>query len=197
MTLETFFCTLTFSVFLISCNPERVRYTNELKQEMADSKIKRITNADLVETVDDLGGKVIAVVEKELTTQLQKTTDPAERAKICQLQNLPRTKAIAERYALDIRLLGEADIQNKALTAKEREILDAYLYSAKQKQSPISNIQKLTDTTYVYNKPVPLSNPICDVCFGKQETPFAVWHLGFNKREVVRRMSASVKKKKA
>jgi hypothetical protein len=180
---------------LTACNPERVRYTNELKQEMADSKIKRITNADLVETVDDLGGKVTAVLEKELTTQLQKTTNPAERAKLCQLQNLPRTKAIAERYALDIRLLGEADIQNKGLTAKEREILDAYLYSVKQKQLPISNIQKITDTTYVYNKPVPLSSPICDVCFGKQETPFAVWHLGFNKREVVRRMNASVKKK--
>src|SRR4051812_22120480 len=99
MTLKAFFYIILISVFFASCNPERVRYTNELKQEMADSKIKRITNADLVETVDNLGGKISAALEKELTTQLQKTTNPAERAKLCQLQNLPKAKAIAERYA--------------------------------------------------------------------------------------------------
>ncbi|MFD2932479.1 hypothetical protein [Spirosoma flavum] len=181
--------------FLTACNPERVHYTNELKEEMADSKIKRITNTDLVETVDNLGGKVSAVVQKELTTQLQKMTDPAGRAKLCQLQNMPRTKAIAEHYALDIRLLGATDIQNKTLNSKEREILDAYLYSAKQKQSPISNIQKINDTLFVYNAAVPANSPICEACFGKQETPFAVWHLGFQKREVIRRMSETKKRK--
>ena len=179
---------------LTACNPERVHYTNELKQEMADSKIKRITNADLVETVDNLGGKVSAVVQKELATQLQKTTDPAERTKLCQLQNLPRTKAIAERYAIDIRLLGTADVQNKSLNAKEREILDAYLYSARQKQQPISNIQKINDTLFVYNAAVPADNSICEACFGKQDVPFAVWHLGFQKREVIRRMQSTKKK---
>ena len=183
--------------FLIACNPERVHYTNELKAEMADSKIKRITNSDLVETVDNLGGKVSAVIQKELTTQLQKTTDPAERTKLCQLQNLPRTKAIAERYVLDIRLLGASDVQNKVLNPKEREILDAYLYSAKQKLSPISNIQKINDTLFVYNMVVPADSPICEACFGKQEVPFAVWHLGFKKREVIRRMSESKKKKQS
>ncbi|GAB3793337.1 hypothetical protein GCM10028819_04800 [Spirosoma humi] len=180
--------------FLTACNPERVRYTNELKQEMADSKLKRITNADLVETVDNLGGKISAALEKELTTQLQKTTNPAERAKLCQVKNLPRAKAIAERYALDIRLLGEVDIQNQALHAKEREILDAYLYSAKQKVSAISNIQKINDTLFVYNSPVPSKSLICEACFGQQETRFAVWHLGFSKREVIRRMSETKKK---
>ncbi|GAB4026428.1 hypothetical protein GCM10028809_09780 [Spirosoma gilvum] len=179
---------------LASCNPERVKYTNELKQEMADSKIKRITDADLTETIDNLGGKVSATVQKELTAALQKTTDPAERTKLCQLQNLPRTKAIAQSYMLDIRLLGPADIQNKAINSKERDILSAYLYNAKQKLAPISNIQKTSDTSFVYNLAVPSDSPICEACFGKQEVPFAVWHVGFQRREVVRRMSASIKK---
>lgn len=179
---------------LMACNPERVHYTNELKQEMADSKIKRITNADLVETVDNLGGKISRVIQKELTEQLQKTTDPAARATLCKLQGLPRTQAIAQRYAVDIRLLGIADVQNKSLNSKEREVLDAYLYSARQKLSPSSNIQKIDDTLFVYNAAVPAASPICAVCFGKQDVPFAVWHLGFQKREVVRRMSSTKKK---
>lgn len=193
MNKQVFICLAIISL-LFSCNPERVHYTNELKQEMSDSKIKRIKDADLVETIDNLGGKVSAVVQKELTTQLQKTTDPAERTKLCRLQNLPRTNAIAERYVLDIRLLGANDIQNKSLNPKEREILDAYLYSAKQNVSPIANIQKTSDTSFVYNTVVPANNPICEACFGKQEIPFAVWHLDFKKREVIRRMSASKKK---
>ena len=194
MKVHTLVYLVLLTVFFCACNPERVKYTNELKQEMADSKIKRITNADLVETVDNLGGKVSAVIEKELTTQLQKTTNPVERAKLCQLQNLPRTKAIMQSYMLDIRLLGTADIQNKSLNSKEREIIDAYLYSAKQKQQPISNIQKISDTLFVYNAPVPANSPICEACFGKQDVPFAVWHLGFQKREVVRRMQSTKKK---
>ncbi|WP_245563663.1 hypothetical protein [Spirosoma luteum] len=185
---------LLLITFLFSCNPERVHYTTELKQEMADSKIKRITNADLIATVDNLGGKISAVIQKDLATQLQRTTDPAERAKLCQLVNLPRIKAIAKSYEVDIRLLGAADIQSKMLDAKEREILDAYRYSVGQKQVPISNIQKIDDTSYVYNAVVPLNSLICDACFGKDTLPFAVWHIGFQKREVVRRMQSSKKK---
>ncbi|MBD2699520.1 hypothetical protein IC229_02645 [Spirosoma sp. BT702] len=180
--------------FLFGCGPDRVKYTTELKREMADSKIKRITDVDVVETVDNLGEKVTAVIQKELAEQLQQTTDPAKRAQFCQLQNLPRTKAIANRYVLDIRLLGPADIRNVALNPKEREILDAYLYSAKQKQIAPSNIQKINDTLFVYNVPIAPENPICEACFGKQDVAFAVWHLGFPKREVIRRMSASKKK---
>ena len=161
---------------------------------MADSKIKCIKDPDVIETIDNLGGRVSATVQKELMAQLQKTTDPAERAKLCQLQNLPRTKAIANQYQLDIRLLGTDAIQNRSLPAKEREILDAYLYNAKQKLAPIANIQKITDTSFVYNAALPTDNPICEACFGKQAVPFAVWHLGFQKRDVIRRMNAFKKK---
>lgn len=187
------FSALTIS-FLSACNPERVKYTSELKQEIADSKIKRIKDADVMETIDNLGRKVSEVVQKELTAQLQKTTNPAERSNLCKLQNLPRTKAIADRYGLDIRLLGALDIENSNLDQKESEILDAYFYNAKRKLPPVANVQKISDTLFVYNVPVPVDNLICEACFGKQEIPFAVWHLGFRKRDVIRRMSPSKKK---
>ena len=185
---------LFLSLLLLACNPERVKYTSELKQEMADKKIKRITNADLVETVDVFGERITAVIQKELTAQLQKTTSPAERARLCQLQNLPRTKAIADRYAIDIQLLSGSDVPNKALSQKEREVLDAYLYNAEQKLPQISNIQKINDTLYVYNAAVPTEDVICQTCFGTQKTPLAVWRLAFSKREIVRRMKPTKKK---
>ena len=187
---------LFFCLALLSCNPDRVKYTNELKQEMADKKIKRITNADLIETVDNFGERITTVVQQELATQLQKTTDLSGQAQLCQLRNLPRTKAIADRYAIDIRLLSGADIPNKSqlLSAKEREVLDAYLYNAERKLPQISNIQKISDTLYVYNAAVPTENVICQTCFGKQKIPLAVWRLAFPKREIVRRMKPTKKK---
>ena len=195
MKLQTFlYCFFLSCLLLVSCNPERVHYTSELKQEMADKKIKRITNADLVETVDLFGERITAIIQKELAAQLQKTTDPAERTRLCHLQNLPRTKAIADRYAIDIRLLSGADVPNKSLSEKEREVLDAYLYNAEKKLPQISNIQKISDTLYVYNVAVPTENVICQACFGNQKTPLAVWRLAFPKREIVRRMNATKKK---
>lgn len=194
MTFRPLFFFFALLPALLACNPERVRYTKELKQEMADKKIKRITNADLVETVDTFGERITTVSQKELTTRLQQTTNPAERAKLCQLQNLPRTKAIEDRYAIAIQLLSGADVPNQSLSPKEREVLDAYLYNAEQKLPQISNIQKIGDTLYVYNAAVPTDNIICQTCFGTQKTPLAVWRLVFPKREIVRRMSSSQKK---
>ncbi|RIV27436.1 hypothetical protein DYU11_03780 [Fibrisoma montanum] len=183
-----------FLVFVgLSCNPERVQYTKELKQEMADMKIKRVTNADLVSTVDNLGAKITAVAQRELADQLAKTTDPARQAAFCALQNLPKTQAIAKNYGLTIQLLGEADVQNKALSPKEREVLDAYLYNAEQNLPQISNIQKINDTLFIYNNPIPESNPICQTCFGNQKEKLAVWRLAFSKREVIRRINSKKK----
>ncbi|GAB3502403.1 hypothetical protein GCM10027341_30340 [Spirosoma knui] len=194
--MKTHSLILTFALLtlaLSSCDPERVKYTNELKQQMADMKIKRITNADMVETVNTFGDRISRTVQNELAEKLQAATDPAEQAKLCQLQTLPRTKAIGEKYGVDIRLLGAADVQNKTLNQKEREILDAYLYNAEQKKSQISNIQKINDTLFIYNAVVPTENRICEVCFGKQKTPLAVWRIAFPKREVIRRTKPSAK----
>jgi hypothetical protein len=186
-----------FSLGLIACNPERVQYTSELKQEMSDMKIKKISNADLLETINTAGAKISTVMQDELTAALQETADPAKRTQLCQLQNLPKTKAVAERYKLDINLLGAADVKNKALKPKEQQILDAYLYNAEQKLPQTANIQQIDDTLYVYNQAVPAENPICEVCFGDQKTPLAVWRLAFHKREVIRHMNASKKKKQS
>ncbi|QKZ11529.1 hypothetical protein [Spirosoma sp. KUDC1026] len=182
---------------LTACNPERVQYTSELKQEMSDMKIKKISNADLLETINTAGAKISTVMEDELTAALKETADPAKRVQLCQLQNLPKTKAVAERYKLDINLLGAADVKNKALQPKEQQILDAYLYNAEQKLPQTPNIQQIDDTLFIYNQAVPAQSPICEVCFGKQQTPLAVWRLAFHKREVIRHMSASQKKKKS
>ncbi len=180
-------------VCALACNPERVKYTPELKRDMAETKIKRITSADQMTTVDEYGTKIAAAVQRELTARLTTAKTPADKAGLCHLQNLPRTKAIADKYAVDIRLLGAADIKNPRLAPKEREVLDAYLYNAEKKLPQTPNVQRIGDTLLVYNTAVPADSPICEACFPGQNPPFAVWRLVFSKRELVRRMVDSKK----
>lgn len=179
------------ALFLFSCSPDRIKQTDQLKQEMNDKKIKRITNIELTETVDAWGEQIVMVVQNELAAKLK---SGGTTAALCQLEQLPKTAALAKRYALTIDLLGAQDVQNTKLAPKEREVLDAYLYNAEKKLPQQSNIQRIADTLYVYNAAVPTENLICKACFGDQKQPVAVWRLAFSKREVIRRMNGKKKK---
>lgn len=178
------------SMLLVACNPERVKYTPALKQEMADKTLKRVTIPQLNEAVNEWGEQITRVAQNELTTKLKAGGNSKA---LCHLEGLPKTKALGKKYGIDVQLLGAADVKNPRLSQKEREVLDAYLYNAENKLEQISNIQRVADTLYVYNAAVPVDNPICKTCFGDQPQPLAVWRLAFSKREIVRRIS--IKKK--
>lgn len=183
----TLFFSFTLSLFITACNPEnRIQQTTALKQEIADKKVKRITDIQLNETVDSWGEQLTAIAQQELTAKL--TQQPADSEKLCQLNGLTKTQALAKRYSFTIALLGASDIQNPKLPQKEREVLDAYLYNAENKLPQPTNIQKINDTLFVYNTAVPTGNLICKACFGNQKQPLAVWRLVFHKREVIRRI---------
>lgn len=168
---------------LLACNPDRIQYSDQLKQEMADKKIRRLTNADLTEAVDSWGGQIVTIAEGEAAAKLAKGAAPAS---ICDLQDLPKTRALARRYGMTISLLGAADVENPKLAQKEREVLDAYLYNAEKNLPQISNIQRIGDTLFVYNAAVPATNALIQTCFGKQKQALAVWRLAFPKQEVIR-----------
>ncbi|GAA4407157.1 hypothetical protein GCM10023187_27400 [Nibrella viscosa] len=180
---------LALLVLIASCNTDRIQYTDKLKQEMADKKVKRVTAVQMNEAVNEWGEQIARVVQNELSSKLQQTMATRAAAEVCQLQNLPKTQAIATKYGARISLLGAADIKNSNLAAKEREVLDAYLYNVENKLPQTSNIQRIGDTLFVYNAPIPTENPICRQCFAGQTQPLAVWRIAFPKREVVRHIT--------
>lgn len=176
-----------FLSFLFSCNPERLQHSDKLKQQMADMKIKRVTDADLSEAVNSWGEQIVTIAQQEATAKIASATDPAG---VCSLRDLPKTQALAKRYGMTISLLGAADVQNPKLSKKERDVLDAYAYNAEKSLPQTSNIQRIADTLFVYNDAVPTANAICRQCFGTQKQPLAVWRLAFPKREVIRHFNA-------
>lgn len=175
---------------LASCNVEnRVGNTKELAQEMKTMQIKRVTNTQLISTVDEWGKQIAVVAQKSLEKEL--STKPDEGAAICKdLRKVPIIDALDKEYSVKIQLLGPEDITNPALSQKERELLDAYLYNAENNLPQSDNIQKLNDTLLVYNAPVPVESTICKSCFENQKVPFAVWRVLFDKKQVIRKLDA-------
>ena len=184
-------CSMTFCLLLAfiisSCNlNDGVKQTRALAEEIKNSKIKRVTNEQIITIVDGWGQRITKQIEIELTTSL--TKQPSEAAKLCNLENLPLLDSLSKKYDVTISLLTTKDLKNNNLSAKEKEVLDAYLYNAENKLPQISNIQKIGDTVLVYNAAIPAKSLICERCVEKNLSPLAVWSIRFMKREVIRKV---------
>ncbi len=181
-----------FLVALIftSCNTDnRIKQTSALKKEMNSTEIKRVTNPQLIETVDEWGKELVAIARKALESELVR--NPQQAGVVCQdLQKVPSIAAIDREYGVKIQLLGPADVKNQNLAPKERELLDAYLYNAENNLPQSDNVQKLNDTLLLYNAPVPVESMICKTCFKDQQVAFAVWRVLFDKKAVIQKMDA-------
>ncbi len=179
-------CGLTLS----GCNTDdRIRQSKALKAEMAGSKIKRVTDAQLVATVDEWGKEITAAARRALEKSLAQ--NPQDSARLCgDLRQVPLIAAVDSAYGVKIQLLGPADVQNPELAPKERELLEAYLYNAERNLSAPDNVQKLSDTLLVYNAPIPLTSIICTTCYKTQKVPFAAWRVLFDKKALIQKMGA-------
>lgn len=180
---------LAFITFVLvsACNTKRLENTKELSREIKASQIVRVTNTQVIYTADEWGKKISKIVEKSLQKELEE--NPGKAAEICKnMSKIPLVNALQKEYGVRITLLGEKDADNPGLNPKERELLGAYLYSAKTKSPASDNVQQLNDTLLVYNAPVPVESPICKSCMGNQETSFALWSLLFNKKDIIRKL---------
>jgi hypothetical protein len=167
----------------------RVENTKELSREIKATQIKRVTNTQLIYSADEWGKKIAQIAEKSLKSELKK--HPEKAGELCKnVAGIPVVAALQKEYGVKVELLGIADLKNPDLAVKEREILDAYLYSAKSKSPASDNLQQLSDTSLVYNAPVSAESDVCKTCMKDQEIPFAVWRLLFNKKEIIRKLDA-------
>jgi len=161
---------------------------------MKGMQIKRVTNTQVVTIVDDWGQRIVKQAQAALEKSLQ--SSQSDLGQFCQLRSLPKIDSLEKLYAVKISLLGAKDVKNPMLSAKERELIDAYLYNAQNKISQITNIQKLGDSVLIYNAPIATESVICEKCFAEDATKLAVWRVRFLKSEVIRKVNAKSLEKK-
>src|SRR5690349_13955811 len=121
------------TIMIAGCDTgNRVENTKALSNEINASKIKRVTNTQLIYSADAWGKKIAKIAEKALSNELEK--HPEKAGDLCQnLAEVPVIAALEKEYGVKVELLDLTDLKNPDLAAKERELLDAYLYSAKNK----------------------------------------------------------------
>jgi hypothetical protein len=182
---------LAFGLMSSGCNNTRVENTKELSNEIKASKIIRVTNTQLIYTVDEWGKKISKLAQKSLEEALLK--NPEKAGELCKNPaEIPLIGAMEKKYGVKISLLGPDDIQNAGLDKKEKELLEAYLYSARNKAELSDNVQPVNDTTIVYN--VPANLQICKTCMGDKTPDFALWRLLFDKKEILRKVDVKTLK---
>jgi hypothetical protein len=187
--MKTYSCFIFLFLIVCACNSRRLENTKELSREIKASQIKRVTNTQLIYSADEWGKMITRIAAKALETELEK--HPEKAAELCKnLHLIPVIAALQKEYGVQVQLLGVADATNNTLAPKEKELFDAYLYSAKNKTTASDNIQPLSDTLLVYNAPVMADSQICKVCIPDQELPFALWRLLFDKKEIIRKLDA-------
>jgi hypothetical protein len=186
--MKQYVCAAFLLSFLAACDSGgRIENTKALSKEIRASQIKRVTNTQLVYSADEWGKKITQIASKSLASELEK--NPGNAAKLCHnLGGIPVVAALQKEYGVTVELLGAPDLKDPRLASKERELLDAYLYSAKTKTSAGDNLQQLNDSLLVYNAPVAAESVICSECMKGQEVPFAVWRLVFNKKDIIRKL---------
>ncbi len=179
---------LSILCFFAGCNTKRIENTKELSREIKSTQIKRVTNTQLIYTIDEWGKKIEEIAQKALEKELK--NKPGNTESICKdLSKIPVLAALEKEYGVEIELLNDSDLNNKQLLPKEIEILKAYQYSANSNPTSQNNIQKLNDSLYVYNAPIAAENIICLSCATK-ESPFLLWRLLFDKKVIIRKLDA-------
>lgn len=175
-------------ILCFSCQTDRrVEGAKEAVEKMKSLQIKRVTSQQVATIVDDWGARIVKQSQEALGSALAKNADSES---LCRLKKIAKIDSLQKLYVVEIKLLGAKDVQSTALSAKEREVLDAYLYNAENKLPQSTNIQKISDSLLIYNAAIAPDHVICQKCFGNDATKLAVWQVKFRKNEVIRKVNA-------
>lgn len=178
-------CYFAILIFFSACNLDnRVGNSKALVEEMNNRKIKRVTGSQMATIIDDWGKRIVKKSQQVLDQAL--TEQPKKSVEYCALRNLSEIDSLRKMYGVDIKLLTTNDLKNKNLSQKEQEVLEAYLYNAKNNLPPTSNIQKLGDSIMIYNVPAPIGSSSCKACMA--ESNLVLWSIRFIKQDVIKRV---------
>ena len=161
---------LLFGLFLISCEEQKNMQSDELKEEMADRELKRLSEGEIMAKAKELGGEIAKISQSTLGEQLKKAISEEGvpgALKYCNVNAYPLLDSLQKTYGASIK---RASLRARNVLDEpnsiERQILEAYQYNIEQGIDLDENVQRLGDTAILYSKPIILNNGICLNCHG-------------------------------
>jgi hypothetical protein len=168
---------------MMACSNMERMDTGKVKDAMESFKIKRVTPLQINEQVERMGSKISEAITQDFKKELNQA-NPSRKAELCELKNIKLIDSLSSTYHLNIHLLGQADLMNnRTLYAKEKEVLEAYVFDAKNQKKLSNNIQKIGDSLFVYTSPI--DGGIGKMCYN-DASDFAIWSIILKKSEVIK-----------
>jgi hypothetical protein len=162
-----------FLNLLWSCTTDKKVNSDAVRDEIKSREIKKITEAELVSKVHEIGNAIALSTKKTLGKNLQNAMQNGgvENAiDFCNLNAMPLVDSLSQYFGAEIRRVSikvrnQLDLPNDL----EQELLDAYAYQWKDSLALQANVQALENDTYLFTKPILIDNALCLSCHGSIE----------------------------
>jgi hypothetical protein len=171
--------TVNLSIFLLAlilfwnCSADKRVDSQAVKEEIEDRKLKKVSEAEILVKVLELGNLVSAESKQTLGKNLQEALQQggvSHAISFCNVNAMPIVDSLSKSYNATIRRVSfktrnPVDQPDEI----ERALLDAYEFQWKDSIPLNANVQKLGDDRYLFTKPIFVDNALCLVCHGKPE----------------------------
>lgn len=159
-----------FLSLLWSCTTDKKVSSDAVREEIKSREIKKITEAELVSKVHEIGNTIALSTKKTLGKNLQNAMQNGgvENAiDFCNLNAMPLVDSLSQYFGAEIRRVSfkvrnQLDLPNDL----EQELLEAYAYQWKDSLALQANVQALENDTYLFTKPILIDNALCLSCHG-------------------------------
>jgi len=177
-------------MLLFACRETKTQDSKAIKEEMRQREVIHLTDAQISDRAFEIGDSLIARSESVLINELKTGTYES-----C-IPAFTKTKELIEKEyggTLFRMPFDNSRIANIS-SAKEREIMDAYLYNKENHLAISPNYQKDGDKEFFFTKALVLNQKQCLSCHMNQSNPLikasmgdtlGLWSVRYLKKKVV------------
>lgn len=155
------------------CSTDRKTDSQAVKEEIENREIKKITDAEIIAGVLEIGNTVAAGAKQTLGKNLQDALQGGgvENAiSFCNLNAMPLVDSLKKIYGAEIKRVSRKTRNSKDEPNElEREMLEAYAFQWKDSLPMNANVQVIDGDKYLFTKPILIDNSLCLTCHGKPE----------------------------
>ncbi len=154
----------------MSCTSDKKIDKEAVKKEIRSREIKRVTEAEIVSKVHEIGNMIALTSKMTLGKNLQHAlqTGGVENAvEFCKLNAMPLVDSLSNQFDVVIKRVSlKARNPDDKPNYLEKELLEAYAFQWKDSIPLKPNVQALEENRYLFTKPILVENALCLSCHG-------------------------------
>jgi hypothetical protein len=156
---------------LAACDAGKKVDKEQVDQMKRSMEVKKVSEVEIISKALEWGDELSQEAQATLMEALQKAIaekGPVGAVEFCNVEALPLTQSVAEKYGVVIKRVSEKNRNPKNSPQEvEKPLLDAYAYNTEEGRKNAPNVQKLDDDeTLLFTKAIVIPGGLCLNCHG-------------------------------